>query len=173
MNEIGLSKRLKLLRIEFGYTQNEIANRIGVDKTTYAHYESGRRTPDAKKLKRLAELYNQRDELLGVTMPIEERVYYPKEELDSFESILEFCDNDNTNDFSTLKSYLEKMKEAYKPIEQRTMEACDFPQISNEDMLKYVGKTVKTIYFDVRVEQLLVRYLQLYDKIVNKIISKY
>ena len=36
---------IKRLRIEKGVTQQEISKVLQVDQSTYAHYESGRRTP--------------------------------------------------------------------------------------------------------------------------------
>ena len=57
---------LKQLRNERGLTQKEISAIIEVDQSTYAHYESGRRTPDLDKLQRLANYYGLVDELLGV-----------------------------------------------------------------------------------------------------------
>lgn len=61
---------IKRLRIEKGYTQKYVAEYLGVDVSTYAHYELARRTPDIKKLRMLAELYGLTDELLGAKLPI-------------------------------------------------------------------------------------------------------
>lgn len=62
--------RLKCLREKENKTQQDIANILGVDKSTYAHYESGRRTPDVEALARLAKYYQLVDELLGVNKQI-------------------------------------------------------------------------------------------------------
>lgn len=63
---INLAHRLKALREEAGYTQQILADYLEIDKSTYAHYESGRRSPDVERLCRLAAYYNLTDELLGV-----------------------------------------------------------------------------------------------------------
>lgn len=60
------ASRLRDYRIESGATQLEIARSIGVDKSTYAHYETGRRTPDIERLMKIAEFLKLNDELLGV-----------------------------------------------------------------------------------------------------------
>ncbi len=60
-------EQLKELRKNKGVTQAEVAQILGVEQSTYAHYESGRRTPDLERLRRLAEYYRLTDELLGVT----------------------------------------------------------------------------------------------------------
>lgn len=56
---------IKELRINNKKTQLEISLELGVDQSTYAHYESGRRTPDLDKLRHLAQYYGLIDELLG------------------------------------------------------------------------------------------------------------
>lgn len=57
---------IKQLRNEKGVTQQEISTFLEIDQSTYAHYESGRRTPDLEKLRRIATYYGLIDELLGV-----------------------------------------------------------------------------------------------------------
>ena len=52
-----LSDRLKERRLALGLTQQQVAKKIGVDTTTYAHYESGRRTPDINRLRMLCVLF--------------------------------------------------------------------------------------------------------------------
>lgn len=74
---IAFANRIKALRQEAGYTQQIVADYLDIDKTTYAHYESGRRSPDVERLCRLAAYYNLTDELLGITgnsaVPCKER----------------------------------------------------------------------------------------------------
>lgn len=58
--------RLRNYRIEFGATQLDMAIELGIDKSTYAHYETGRRTPDIERLIKIAKFFNLNDDLLGV-----------------------------------------------------------------------------------------------------------
>jgi len=60
------NEKLKQLRLSKGITQQEISYILEIDQSTYAHYESGRRTPDLDKLRRLSAYYNLVDELLDV-----------------------------------------------------------------------------------------------------------
>lgn len=46
---------IRQLRKECGETQKELAEYLGVDVSTYAHYEAGNRTPDIKRLRMLAQ----------------------------------------------------------------------------------------------------------------------
>ena len=63
---MGFGDNLKKARLERGMTQVEIANQLGIDKSTYSGYESGKRQPDVKRIKELASLLRvSADELIG------------------------------------------------------------------------------------------------------------
>lgn len=50
-----------------GLTQKEVAERIGVAKSTYSLYESGNREPNVQTIKKIADLLDtSADELLGI-----------------------------------------------------------------------------------------------------------
>ena len=52
-----IPSRLKILRSSYGYSQDYIAQKLGVVRQTYSHYENGRRIPDGNILLNLADLY--------------------------------------------------------------------------------------------------------------------
>ena len=59
---------LKKARQRIGLTQQQIANALGITKSTYCGYETGKRQPDLAKLRRLALLLcTSVDELLELT----------------------------------------------------------------------------------------------------------
>ncbi len=61
-----LSIRLKELRKEFNYTQEDIAKKIGITKSAYGYYEQEKTVPDAYTLEKLADIFNvSTDYLLG------------------------------------------------------------------------------------------------------------
>lgn len=49
--------RIKELRISQGLTQQEVANRLNIERTSYARYESGSREPDVATLIAMADLF--------------------------------------------------------------------------------------------------------------------
>lgn len=66
MNDLTTSEILKTLRKNRGYSQQEVASLIGIDRTSYVKYEKGIIKP-TKKLKELANLYNvSTDYILGI-----------------------------------------------------------------------------------------------------------
>lgn len=50
LNGMEWSERLKQRRLELGWTQQKAADAIGVTQAAYAHWESGRRTPDKLRM---------------------------------------------------------------------------------------------------------------------------
>lgn len=48
--------KLKMLRLELGKTQEEIADMIGISRGCLANYETGKRKPDSDTLKRIADI---------------------------------------------------------------------------------------------------------------------
>ena len=63
-----IGDRLKKLRQQKKLTQTEFANKIGISRGTYAHYEINKRQPDYETLIKIASFFNvSTDFLLGVT----------------------------------------------------------------------------------------------------------
>lgn len=63
-----MEKRLKALRIDCGLTQQEVSERLGIDRVSYARFEIGKRVPTTDKLEMLADFYCvSTDYLLGRT----------------------------------------------------------------------------------------------------------
>ena len=61
-----LPEKLKTLRIKYGYSQKQVAEKIGVSPSIVSGYETGERTPSTEVLLSLSYLYNcSTDYLLG------------------------------------------------------------------------------------------------------------
>lgn len=72
MKKTLLPQKLKELRKVHNYTQDYLAEVLGVVRQTYSHYETGKRTPDAETLYKLAGLYNiSIDDLMHLTIDID------------------------------------------------------------------------------------------------------
>ena len=52
------SEKLKNLRKRCGYTQAEVAEKLGISASTIGMYEQGRREPDMETIARFCELFN-------------------------------------------------------------------------------------------------------------------
>ena len=61
------AKRMMELRQERNWSQDEIAQKLNISRTTYAGYETGRNEPDIKMLVKIAETYKvPTDYILGI-----------------------------------------------------------------------------------------------------------
>ncbi len=91
--------RLKQLRAACGLTQKSIAEVLGMDRSTYAYYETGKTYPDLDTLTRLAGIFRvSADTLLGrrpatvevhdTPLPFVEDIVHRFEELTVDERIL-------------------------------------------------------------------------------------
>ncbi len=61
-----LPNKLKALRLKYGYSQKQVANKVDVSSSIISAYETGERTPSAEVLLSLSNIYNcSADYLLG------------------------------------------------------------------------------------------------------------
>ena len=66
------SDNLKLARLTAGKSQKDVAETIGVAKSTYSLYESGNREPGVPIIKKIARCLNvSADALLGIDTPVD------------------------------------------------------------------------------------------------------
>lgn len=62
-----IGTKIRILRKAKGYTQQDLADLLGVQRATISNYEVGRRSPHIKELGRIAELLGVNLEYFGVT----------------------------------------------------------------------------------------------------------
>ena len=91
------NENLKIARERKGLSQKDIAEGIGVAKSTYSLYESGNREPNVQTIKKIADLLNvSADELLGIDDEPQtiaahfDGDKYTEEELDEIKKFAEF-----------------------------------------------------------------------------------
>ncbi len=58
MKDYSVGESLKRVRKEHNFKQKEVAQAIGVDRSTYSFYEIGRTNPSLETLCTLAKIYN-------------------------------------------------------------------------------------------------------------------
>lgn len=91
------NENLKAAREKRGLSQKEVAESIGVAKSTYSLYESGNREPNVQTIKKISDLLSvSADDLLGIDED-EQTVAahfdgneYTQEELDEIRKFAEF-----------------------------------------------------------------------------------
>lgn len=93
------SDKLTKYRKEKGFTQQEVADKIGINRGSYSNWENGKREPTLENVVKLAKLFKTTtDELLGQTI-------YSKVDL------LRFLDDFDVSDIKNFtKSDVDKLK---------------------------------------------------------------
>ncbi len=93
-------ENLKLAREQKGLSQKDVAEKVGIAKSTYSLYESGNREPNVQTIKKLANVLDvSADELLGIdTEPTTLAAHfegdeYTEDELDEIRQFAEFVKN--------------------------------------------------------------------------------
>ena len=92
---IEIANRLAELRKKHGYSQEELADKLGVSRQAVSKWECGESSPDTDNLIALAKVYNMSlDELLGNPVkkeeePIEPEIVDPEDEEDEREDAIE------------------------------------------------------------------------------------
>ena len=61
---MGFPDQLKKARLNMDYTQQQVADLMGITKSTYCGYETGKRQPDVAKIKQLARILNTSGDIL-------------------------------------------------------------------------------------------------------------
>ena len=94
------NENLKLAREKRNMTQKEVADQIGVAKSTYSLYESGNREPNVQTIKKIADILRiSADDLLGLSNePLTIAAHFDgteftADELDDISSYAEFVKN--------------------------------------------------------------------------------
>lgn len=126
-----LAKRLKELRKAHGYTQDYVAEFLGLVRQTYSHYETGKRSPSPEILFKLAGLYSiSVDDLMQLTITLDRNIYYdapaPTQSSKDLEEFLNFLNNPKNEKKYKLFSNLEKELLFY------------FEQLSESDKLEII-----------------------------------
>lgn len=94
-------ENLKCAREKKKMSQKEVAESIGVAKSTYSLYESGSREPNVQTIKKISDVLSvSADELLGIKEPAPPVLAahfdgdeYTEEELDEIRQFAEFVRN--------------------------------------------------------------------------------
>lgn len=86
----SLGQRLKVLREQNGYSQQQVADYLHIIRQTYSHYENGRIIPPMKNIYALARFYDIDSKVLIGTESTNS-ITADKNELTSQETYLLYC----------------------------------------------------------------------------------
>ena len=165
-----LHNRIKELRIENEYMEQDVADYLNIDISTYKCYEAGTKVPNTNHLQKLRELYKLKAELLGADLPIRVKVEYPKELLDQFEMSLNNLGTFKAMDRNKLERLRAELKQEFNPILKVKLEALNAPSFSKRFMEGTEGKVILEAVLDYRAELLIMKYYKIQEKIFNELV---
>lgn len=61
---MGFKEQLKKARQNASLTQKQVAEMLGIDKTTYCGYETGKRQPDPQRINQISQILNVSGDVL-------------------------------------------------------------------------------------------------------------
>lgn len=157
-----IGNKLRILRHEAGFSQKKVADELEISKSSYCRMELNERIPDMNELEKLCSLYTiNANDFYEMEYPISHTVVIPQDLLDKLECVLE--ENKMvTMDWNENRRRFNQLREAFEPVFDIRMKACDFPSLD----LSFIepGTTVKTVKLDVRGESLINQYFELQKK---------
>lgn len=65
--KIDIGAKIKTLRKGRGYTQEQLAEKLGITRATVSNYEVGRRSPHISELRRIADFFGVGVDYFGIT----------------------------------------------------------------------------------------------------------
>ena len=149
-------EKLKYYRTLTGKTQQDVADYLGIDKSTYAHYESGRRRPNPQNSIRLAKL------LQIPIFPQYRKVVYPDGLLDRLEDCMNKIGSP-TSDFQENKRRINEIAKILDEVLDVRNEAMYIDDLLvNELNLDFLSIpfTILNVDLDYRGEQLIKRAMK-------------
>jgi len=106
--DLALGRRIAALRKERGYTQTELADRVGAIQVVVSNYERGKLRPHPDMLVRLANaLRVSADELLGVQPPSQNGAPVSRRVLRRIQAIDRLPKRDQDALFRTIDAFLQ------------------------------------------------------------------
>lgn len=131
-----ISEVIKKLRTKLGYTQKQVADLLGVDRSTYSYYELGRIKPDVKTIMKLSEIF---------------KVHYTK--ILESEMTYRFSDTGNSSNQCD-DGYTKNMIENLSPEEHSALMAFKIlPEDSKNEVIDLINKKFKDFGDAKRIEK--------------------
>lgn len=168
------SQRLQERRQALGMTQQQVADKLGVNVTTYAHYESGRRMPNIERLTMLCSMF---DIVLNDHFPIMRRFDCPPELLDALKQTKEWVSEQlerlekewkNLTPHDILwraHDLIARLDQALTPVQKVWEQTMDAPEMDLEGLPS--GTTVMQVQYDPEDWALIAESTRLMSRLID------
>jgi transcriptional regulator with XRE-family HTH domain len=122
---IAFAARIKELRKQKGWTQKELANKVGSNYQSINKYEGGLHTPPLDKLVLLAEVLGTTIDYLVVGDLARDVPLYNTQLLDRFKALESFCADDQQTVIKVIDAMIvkQRVESAMQPVGQSARRA--------------------------------------------------
>lgn len=162
MNIMDNGNKLRILRNQAGYSQQEVADKLEISKSKYCRMENNETTLDVIELEKILKIYNISAEyFLQLKFPLIRVISFPKKLLDELEMTI----NENiniTDNWNLNRERFNLLRKSLNSVLEIRDKAFDFPELKLGAIES--GKTIKTVQLDMRGEELINKCLKLQDK---------
>lgn len=156
---MNIGDQLIILRDTYNYSQQEVADYLGISKSTYCRYERKESVPGYNEIQKLLELYNiSYEELSGISFPMKHVITFPEPLLVRLEKAINQCDL-TSDDYTKSVQTLQELKEALAPVKKISEDGFRFPELNLKGIPD--GTEVKVVTIDVRGEKLIRQAMEL------------
>lgn len=131
---------LKELRKKRGWTQPEVAEKLGITYQAYGHYENGRRNPDIETLKKLADIFDVPIYVLIFEKDYNNYCKYSEGTIDAVSILKEVIDLvEQYNSFSEEKKeeFLPNMLELKRNVDDLSEKQREYREIISDKIYGY------------------------------------
>ncbi len=158
---MDIGRNIKLLRVESGLTQRELAEKIGSAASTISGIERGARTPRAVMLKKIAEHF-------GVTIDylLVGKYREPQEDVEELRSRLEKIEADLNARYKVFSSLLLPIEKASPDIIESCPESID--TLTRTKLDQKFGVRIRSTLLDEGIQNSIYRVLWIWDKSLER-----
>lgn len=164
---MNLSNKNKflILRHKYHLTQDQVAEKLGISKSTYCRIEKGQIDISVEALKKLLNIYNITfEDFYNIKLPLIKSAVYPPQLLITLEKAIKENSDKTDSWFDNLRKY-ENLKNALNPVLEVRNKALCFPDI---DISRLPDKTiVKQANLDPRAEFLINQCIKAQQKLLE------
>lgn len=159
---MDIGNRLRIFRNQAQYSQQEVADKLGISKSKYCRMENNETALDVIELKKVLEIYDiSAESFLQLEFPLSRIISFPRKLLDDLEMTIN--QNANiTNNWELNRKRFNLLRKSLNPVLEIRDKAFDFPELNLNNIES--GKTLKTVQLDMRGEELIKKCLKLQEE---------
>lgn len=165
--DMNLSNKNKflILRHEYNLTQDQVAEELGISKSTYCRIEKGQIDISVEALKKLLNIYNITfEDFYNIKLPLVSSTIYPPQLLSTLEKVIKENSDKTDSWIDNLKKY-ENLKNALNPVLEVRNKALCFPDIDISELPN--STIVKQVKLDPRAEFLIDQCIKAQQKLLE------